>query len=349
MKYKLLGNTGLRISELCLGTMTFGKDWGWGAPKETCRELVDIYLEAGGNFIDTANYYTNGSSERILGELLQGIRSKIVLATKYSLMTDPSNINSGGNQRKNMRMAVEESLKRLQTDYIDLFWVHIWDRYTPVEEVLRGLEDLVRSGKVLYTGISDTPAWVIAKANALAEARNWTRFEAIQAEYNLLERSSERELFPMVEQESLSILAWSPLAGGLLTGKYSSQKEKQNEAGRLKDNPRVNDHNLAIADVVIEVAQEIDTAPSTVALAWIRRNPNIIPIIGARKTHQLKENLTCTDLSLSPEQLEKLGEASKIQLGFPHDFIQSDSVQEVVYGPFQEAVVERNRQYNFNR
>lgn len=169
MNYKLFGKTGLRISELCLGTMTFGDDWGWGAPGETCKELLHIYLDAGGNFIDTANNYTNGSSERILGDLLEGIRQRIVLATKYSLLTDREDINSGGNQRKNMMKAVEASLRRLKTDYIDLYWVHARDRHTPVEEVIRGLEDLVRSGKVLYTGISDSPAWVVSKANALAE------------------------------------------------------------------------------------------------------------------------------------------------------------------------------------
>lgn len=318
--------------------MTFGEDWGWGASKETCKKLLDIYLDAGGNFIDTANNYTNGSSERILGELLEGIRQKIVLSTKYSLMTDPDNINSGGNQRKNMITAVEASLRRLNTDYIDLYWVHIRDKYTPVDEVLRGLEDLVRSGKVLYTGISDTPAWITAKANALAESRNWTRFNAIQVEYNLIERTSERELIPMAEEEKLSVLAWSPLAGGLLSGKYSSKNHKNNEDSRLKNSSRLNDRNLAIADAVADVAGELNIPAPTVALCWLKQNPNVIPIIGARKAHQLKENLACVEQVLAPEHLSKLEKASKIELGFPHDFISGNGVQEIAYGPFVDAV-----------
>lgn len=336
MKYKLLGKTGLRVSELCLGTMTFGDDWGWGAPKETCREMVHAFLDAGGNFIDTANNYTNGSSERITGELLEGIRKKIVLATKYTLLTDPGDINSGGNQRKNMMQSVEESLKRLKTDYIDLYQVHICDRHTPVEEVIRGLEDLVRSGKVLYTGISDSPAWVIAKANAIAEERHWTRFNAIQVEYNLIERTSERELIPMAEEEKLSVLAWSPLAGGLLSGKYSSKKEKQKDGSRLEGNPRLNEQNLTIADTLIEIAGEINIPPATAALAWVRRNPNIIPIVGAKKREQLKQNLDCINYSLNDEQLERLEEISGIKLGFPHDFANSEGVRKVLYGPFQD-------------
>lgn len=338
MHYKLLGNTGLRVSEVCLGTMTFGDDWGWGAPKEICRELVNLYLEAGGNFIDTANYYTNGSSETIVGELIRDIRHKIVLSTKYSLMTDPDNINAGGNQRKNMVYAVEQSLKRLKTDYIDLYWVHVWDRHTPVEEVLRGLEDLVRSGKILYTGISDTPAWVMAKSNAIAQERSWARYEAIQVEYNLLQRDSEREFIPMAEEENLSIMAWSPLAGGLLSGKYSSKAIKEKDGSRLENNPRLTAHNLSIADVVIEIAREINISASNVALAWIRNNKRIIPILGARKSEQLKDNLNCINVKLNKEHLNKLEHASKIKLGFPHDFINSDGVKNIVYGGYKDKL-----------
>ncbi len=338
MNYKIVGKTGLRVSEVCLGTMTFGEDWGWGASKETCREIVKTYLDAGGNFIDTANYYTNGSSEAIVGELLEGIRDKIVLATKYSLMTDPTNINSGGNHRKNMIYSVEQSLKRLKTDYVDMYWVHIWDRFTPVEEVIRALEDLVRNGKILHTGISDTPAWVVAKANALAQERDWMSFSAIQAEYNLLERSAERELIPMADEEKLSVLAWSPLAGGLLSGKYSSTSAKAKDGSRLDNNPRVNPHTLAIADVVIEIAAELNVSAATVALTWVKRNPSIIPIIGARKTEQLKDNLACLSASLNQEQLQKLESVSRITLGFPHDFIKSDSVQSIVYGPYKNRI-----------
>lgn len=340
MKFKLLGNTGLRVSELCLGTMTFGEEWGWGASKETCKKLLDIYLDAGGNFIDTANNYTNGSSEKILGELLKGIRQRMVIATKYTLMTDPEDINSGGNQRKNMMASVEASLKRLNTDYIDLYWVHIRDKHTPIEEVIRGLEDLVRSGKVLYTGISDTPAWIVAKANAMAQSRNWTRFNAIQVQYNLIERTSERELIPMAEEENLAVLAWSPLAGGLLSGKYNSEGNQKEKVGsRLENNPRLNDQNLAIADAVIEVAEELGIAVPTVALSWLRRNLRIIPIIGARKPHQLKENLQCVNHHLQPEHQAKLDEISKIKPGFPYNFAESEGVQKVLYGRFGDKVI----------
>lgn len=338
MKYTLLGKTGLRVSELALGTMTFGEDWGWGTSKGICEELVRTYLEAGGNFIDTANYYTNGSSEKILGEIVKDIRNEVVLSTKYSLMTDRKNINSGGNHRKNMMESIEQSLKRLNTDHIDVFWVHILDHYTPVEEVMRGLDDLVSSGKILYAGISDTPAWVIAKANTIAEERNWTRFNAMQLEYNLLERTSERELIPMAERENLSVMAWSPLAGGLLSGKYNSKNNQSVKGNRLEKSKRINEHNLAIADVVISIARELDAIPSGVALAWLRQNPKVIPVIGARNLNQLKENLKCLQLSLSSEHLAQLNEVSKINLGFPHEFIASEGVRDILYGDFPISI-----------
>lgn len=226
MHYKLLGSTGLRVSELCLGTMTFGDTWGWGASKEDCKKLLHTYLDAGGNFIDTANFYTEGNSERILGEITQNMRDQLVMATKYTLNMDPeNNANAGGNHRRNMVRAVEDSLKRLKTDYIDLYWVHIWDRMTPIEEIMRGLEDLVRSGKVVYTGFSDAPAWLIAKGNMLAQCRGWNQFAALQMEYNLLTRGIEREILPLARMDELSILYWSPLAGGLLSGKYRSKED----------------------------------------------------------------------------------------------------------------------------
>jgi aryl-alcohol dehydrogenase-like predicted oxidoreductase len=188
MHYKLLGPTGLRVSELCLGAMTFGENWGWGASIEECRKLFNAYLDQGGNFIDTANNYTNGSSETIVGELTKGVRDKVVIATKYTLNTDPEkNINAGGNHRRNMVRAVEQSLQRLKTDYIDLYWVHVWDKVTPIEEIMRGLDDLVSAGKIVYTGFSDAPAWLIAKGNTLAECRGWNKFIALQLEYNLVD------------------------------------------------------------------------------------------------------------------------------------------------------------------
>src|ERR1700677_2979038 len=214
MRYKLLGNSGLRVSELCLGTMTFGEDWGWGSSKEESRKVYDAFLEAGGNFIDTANVYTNGTSERLLGEFMAGHRDRGVLASKYSNAVPGNDPNAAGNQRKSMMQAVEASLKRLKCDYIDLYWLHIWDQITPIEEVMRAFDDLVRQGKILYAGVSDMPAWVIAKANTLADLQGWTPFVGLQIEYSLIERTPERELLPMAADLGLGVTAWSPLAGG---------------------------------------------------------------------------------------------------------------------------------------
>ena len=214
MKYRLLGNSGLRVSEAALGTMTFGDEWGWGSAKDEARKVYDAFREAGGNFIDTANFYTNGTSESFLGEFMKDHRQSMVLATKYSNAAPGTDPNAAGNHRKNMMQAVEASLKRLQTDYIDLYWVHIWDQITPVEEVMRGLDDLVRQGKVLYVGISDAPAWWIAQANTLAQLRGWSPFVGLQIEYSLIERTVERELVPMAKALNLGLTAWSPLARG---------------------------------------------------------------------------------------------------------------------------------------
>jgi aryl-alcohol dehydrogenase-like predicted oxidoreductase len=231
MKYRLLGHSGLKVSEAALGTMTFGEDWGWGSAKDEARKVYDTFREAGGNFIDTANVYTNGASESFLGEFMQGHRQSVVLATKYSNASPGTDPNAAGNHRKNMVQSVEASLKRLQTDYIDLYWVHIWDQMTPAEEVMRGLDDLVRQGKILYTGISDAPAWWIAQANTLAQLRGWTPFVGLQIEYSLIERSVERELIPVAQAMHIGVTAWSPLAGGILTGKYQTQGGS--EQGRM--------------------------------------------------------------------------------------------------------------------
>src|SRR6266851_5272962 len=230
MKYRLLGSSGLRVSEAALGTMTFGEDWGWGAAKDEARKVYETYREAGGNFIDTANVYTNGSSERFVGEFIKDHRQSIVLATKYSNAMPGSDPNAAGNHRKNLMQSVDASLSRLQTDYIDLYRVHIWDQLTPVEEVMRGLDDLVRQGKILYAGISDAPAWWVAQANTLAELRGWPPFIAMQVEYNLIERTVERELVPVAKALNLGVLAWAPLANGVLTGKYHGNASA--EAGR---------------------------------------------------------------------------------------------------------------------
>src|ERR1700689_5507884 len=236
MKYRLLGKSGLRVSEASLGTLTFGDEWGWGSTKAEAQKVYEAYREAGGNFIDTANFYTGGTSEKFLGEFMQGHRDSVVLATKYSNAAPGTDPNAAGNHRKSMMQAVEASLKRLKTDYIDLYWLHIWDQITPVEEVMRAFDDLVRQGKILYAGVSDMPAWVVAKANTLAQLRGWTPFVGLQVEYSLIERTPERELLPMAADLGLGVTAWSPLAGGGLTG-------KQLEAGGAKDS-RQNDANM---------------------------------------------------------------------------------------------------------
>jgi aryl-alcohol dehydrogenase-like predicted oxidoreductase len=233
MRYRLLGNSGLRVSEAALGTMTFGDEWGWGSAKDEARKVYSAFREAGGNFIDTANFYTHGTSETFLGEFMKDHRQSVVIATKYSNAEPGTDPNAAGNHRKSMMQAVDASLKRLQTDYIDLYWVHIWDQITPVEEVMRGLDDLVRQGKVLYVGISDAPAWWIAQANTLAQLRGWSPFVGLQIEYSLIERTVERELIPMAKAMNLGLLAWSPLSRGILTGKYHGHGSS--EQGRMNN------------------------------------------------------------------------------------------------------------------
>src|SRR5712675_2368889 len=316
MKYRLLGKSGLRVSEASLGTMTFGDEWGWGSSKDEALKIYETYREAGGNFIDTANFYTNGTSETFLGEFMQGHRESVVLATKYSNAAPGNDPNAAGNHRKNMMQAVEASLKRLQTDHIDLYWVHIWDGITPVEEVMRGLDDLVRQGKVLYVGISDAPAWWVAQANTLAELRGWTQFIGLQLEYNLIERTVERELVPMAKALNLGILAWSPLARGILTGKYHG--EGKPDGGRMtnegmKDFFPEEQRAAPIISAVKSVSEKNGGRMAQVALAWLRHQTvPVIPIMGARKVSQLQDNLASLDLELSTEQLKCLGGASRI-------------------------------------
>src|SRR6202166_4567370 len=337
MKYRLLGNSGLRVSEASLGTMTFGDEWGWGSPKAEAQKVYETYREAGGNFIDTANFYTNGTSERFMGEFIQGHRESVVLATKYSNAAPGNDPNAAGNHRKSMMQALEASLKRLQTDYIDLYWVHIWDGITPVEEVMRSLDDIVRQGKVLYVGISDAPAWWIAQANTLAGLRGWTQFTGLQIEYSLIERTVERELIPMAKALNLGILAWSPLAGGVLSGKYHG--EGKADGGRMTNEgvkaffPEREQRAAPIISAVKSVSEQTGRGMAQVALAWLRhRTVPVIPIIGARKVSQLQDNLASLDLQLSAEQLKSLDGASRIELGFPQSIYEREMVRGVRYG-----------------
>src|SRR5712675_1299371 len=336
MKYRLLGKSRLRVSEAALGTMTFGDEWGWGSPKEEAQKVYETYREAGGNFIDTANFYTNGTSEKFLGEFMQGHRESVVLATKYSNAAPGNDPNAAGNHRKSMMQALEASLKRLQTDYLDLYWVHIWDEITPVEEVMRGLDDVVRQGKVLYVGISDAPAWWIAQANTLAELRGWAQFTGMQIEYSLIERTVERELIPMAKALNLGVLAWSPLAGGVLSGKYHG--EGKADGGRMTNEgvkeffPK-EQRAEPIISAVKSVAKQTGRSMAQVALAWLRhRTAPVIPIIGARKVSQLQDNLASLDLELSAEQLKSLDGASQIELGFPQSIYEREMVRAIRYG-----------------
>jgi aryl-alcohol dehydrogenase-like predicted oxidoreductase len=336
MRYKLLGRSGLRVSELCLGTMTFGDDWGWGAPKDESQRIFDRFVEAGGNFIDTANNYTNGTSEKFVGEFVKTDRDHFVIATKYTLSERGSDPNFGGNHRKNMRRSVEGSLRRLDTDYIDLLWLHMWDGMTPVEEVMRALDDLVRAGKVLYVGISDTPAWVVSQANTLADLRSWSRFVAYQGEYSLASRAPERDILPMTKAFDMTFLPWGILEGGELTGKYNSATQSD-EPKRSKD---TSERIKKIASVLMELAKEIEHTPSQVALNWARQRPShMIPILGARSEKQLQDNLGCLDFELTSDQIERLNEASPIDLGFPHSFLGSDHVRGLIFGKTFDQIV----------
>jgi len=337
MRYKLLGKSGLRVSELCFGTMTFGEEWGWGAKKSECRKMFDTFLEAGGNFIDTANRYTEGTSEKFLGEFIaeSKLREQVVLATKYTLYMKKGEPNSAGNHRKNLVQALDNSLKRLKTDYIDLYWLHAWDYMTPVEEVMRALDDMVRAGKVLYIGISDTPAWIVSQANTLAQLRGWTPFVALQIEYSLLERTVERELLPMARAFDMAVTPWGAIGGGVLAGKYSKSGKVESATRRYEegaDSPRLSGRSLAIADEVVQIAAECGCGTAQVALNWVRQQPGlIIPIIGARTAEQLKENLACLDQPLAAEHIERLNKVSEIELGFPHDFLKKEYIRDLVY------------------
>ncbi len=333
MKYLLLGRSGLRVSELCLGTMTFGPEWGWGADKQESKRVFDTFVENGGNYLDTANRYTEGTSEKYVGEFIRSERSSFVLATKYTLSMRKGDISYSGNSRKNMMQSLEASLKRLGTDYIDLYWLHAWDFTTPVEEVLRSLDDMVRQGKILYIGISDTPAWIVSRANTMADLMGWTPFTALQIEYSLLQRTPERDLLPMAKALDIAVTPWGVLGGGALTGKFSRHGNKSDLEGRTKpDSKRRSEWAMKIAKVVDEIADEIGCSSSHVAINWVRQQSQVmVPIVGARTAEQLKQNLECLEHELTQDHVQRLDDASQIELGFPHDFLKSDVVQNLVF------------------
>jgi aryl-alcohol dehydrogenase-like predicted oxidoreductase len=340
--YRLLGRSGLRVSPLSLGAMTFGTDWGWGADEKEARRIFDTYVDRGGNFIDTANHYTNGTSERFVGEFAGDRRERLVIATKYTLPSRAGDPNSGGNHRKSMVRSVEESLKRLKTDYIDLLYLHAWDFTTPVEEILRGMDDLVRAGKVVYLGISDAPAWQVSRMQAIADLRGWSPLIALQIEYNLIERTVERDLIPMAQEMGLGVIPWSPLASGVLAGKYSRSdlargSGSADPVGTRKNiavaNGGLSERGLAIAETVKEVAREIGKTPSQVALAWTLLDSAVTgPIMGVRTLAQLEDNLGALDVTLNEDQRARLDQASAVSLGFPHEFLQRPLTRAVVFG-----------------
>ena len=342
--YRLLGRSGLRVSPLSLGTMTFGSDWGWGADEAESRRLFDTYVDRGGNFVDTASMYTNGSAERLLGRFMAQKREGLVVATKYTMNRRPGDPNAGGNHRKSMMRSVEDSLRKLGTDYIDLLYVHVWDFTTPVEEILRGLDDLVRQGKVLYLGISDTPAWQVSRMQAIADLRGWSPLVALQVEYSLAERTIERDLAPMAEELGLGVIPWSPLAGGVLTGKYQRSDlaavPSSDPAGTRKNvvlaHAMLTQRNLDIADEVGRIAGQVGRSPAQVALAWTLLNPAVVsPIIGARTVEQLEDNLGALEVQFTPGQKERLDRASTIDPGFPHSMLRLPMVQQVIFGGAQ--------------
>lgn len=342
-RYRLLGRTGLRVSPLCLGTMTFGTEWGWGAPRETCEALLDRFFDAGGNFVDTADGYTGGTSEQLVGDWIatRGERDRVVLATKYTFNGRPGDPNAGGNARKNLHRALEGSLRRLKTDYVDLYWVHCWDGLTPVEEVIRALDDVVRAGKVRYIGFSDVPAWYFARAQTLAELRGWERVAALQLEYSLVERNIEREHIPVARELGAGLTPWSPLASGLLSGKYTREGVAAKGAGRLElvqqgPNPAFlklfTERNWRIVDELRAVATELERPPAQVALNWVARREGVTStIVGATKLDQLESNLHALSFEIPDTLRARLDRVSEPESVHPYLFFRPD-MQAMVNG-----------------
>ena len=356
MRYTLLGRTGLRVSELALGTMTFGTDWGWGADRETSQAIFERYAAAGGNFIDTSCNYTDGTSERFVGESIAGERDRYVVATKYTLRFangNLRNLNEGGNSRKALMRTVEGSLERLNTDYVDLLYLHMWDFTTPVEEFMRGVDDLLRAGKVLYAGFSDTPAWVVSRAVALAERHGWAAPAAVQFPYSVGSRDPERELLPMARSLGLSSCVWGVLKGGGLSGKYPDPEEEAEAESAADDEarryPRVSAEVHSMALELQKIARELSErhgkarSASQVAVNWVRQQPGVIPILGARTVAQIEDNLGALDFTLGEEEMARLNALSDFRRGFPLDFLTSGGVRELIFGD-SFALIDNPRQ-----
>ncbi len=325
-QYITLGRSGLRVSPFSLGAMTFGEDLGWGSSVAESQQIIDRYIELGGNFIDTANFYTRSHSEKILGDHIgrdKARRDRLVIATKFSGNLYPGDPNGGGSSRKAIVNAAENSLRRLQTDYIDLYWLHIWDQNTPIEETMAALDDLVRAGKVRYIGASDTPAWKIAQANTMAHFRGWSAFVALQIEYSLLERSVEQELVPLALEMGLGITPWSPLKSGALSGKYTRAN-----AGTVKGDRGIfleaslNEKTYAVIDALEIIAKAHGASVAAISLAWLCAKPGVTsPIIGARRLEQLEDNIRALSVKLTPDEIAKLDALTQPRLGFPQSML----------------------------
>jgi aryl-alcohol dehydrogenase-like predicted oxidoreductase len=337
MNNVLLGASGLRVSEFCVGTATFGEDV-WGADREESFRILETYLEAGGRFIDVSNTYGGGGrSEEIVGEFANGRRDELVIGTKYTAITRPGDPNAWGNHRKSLRQSLHTSLKRLKTDHVDLLWMHTWEGLTPLEEIMRALDDEIRAGKVLYVGVSNTPAWAIARANTLAELHGWSPFVGLQTEYSLVSRTPEHELIPMAHHLGLSVLAWSPLAGGVLAGGYTDRKRVAGTRYRHEDVPP---HRIETASAVAAIAAEIGQPSAAVALAWLRQRPlPVIPMLGARTSSQLKEILTYLDLSLDEDCLRKLDELTAPPPIMPREGLDTPDVDAYFHGGVRDSVL----------
>jgi aryl-alcohol dehydrogenase-like predicted oxidoreductase len=316
--------------------MTFGPDWGWGADADETRRIFERYDEAGGNFVDTANNYTDGTSESLVGELTEPERERWVIATKYSLTLDPHDPNAGGNHRKSLVRSLEQSLRRLRTDYVDLLWLHMRDATTPIEEAVRALDDQVRLGKVLHVGISDSPAWLVAQANTLAELRGWSPFVALQVPYSAAGRSPERELFPMAAALGLAVVAWGVLGAGILTGKPAEDRRWPED--------EVSERAQRVLDALTLVARERGCTPAQVAIAWVRQRPSppaVIPLVAATREGQIEENLAAASTELDDDKLAAIDGAGRPELGFPRDFLESTGVRELIYGETYDRILAR--------